>query len=74
MMYIERFHALDDDVVGWKIVRGFPTNPGFLVVLSLWRKVMNREGQRVLGSLCADLSQLFVLYRPLVSAHAIQQH
>ena len=40
------YDASDDDVVGWKCVRGFPANPGFLLELSLWSAVMNREDQR----------------------------
>ena len=38
-----------DDVVGWKCVRGFPANPGLLLVLSLRGEVMNREDHRRAG-------------------------
>ena len=43
------YDASDDDVVGWKCVRGFPANPGLLLVLSLWSEVMNREDHRRAG-------------------------
>ena len=43
------YDASDDDVVDWKCVRGFPANPGLLLVLSLCGEVMNREDQRRAG-------------------------
>ena len=43
------YDTSDDDVVGWKCVRGFPANPGLLLVLSLCSEVMNREDQKRAG-------------------------
>ena len=43
------YDASDDDVVDWECVRGFPANPGLLLVLSLCGEIMNREDQRRAG-------------------------